>query len=429
MASATRFTFMLYLFVLKGNLKDIIDKLGVEKYDAEFTSLARKLHKIVENQKQPWWIFAEAPDWSRPVWANGAFLFLSERHARIIGNSIESAGILLQSKHIVVSPQFKDVLKEVLETPARRIRHEGIRQLLVRRIVAKRVTICASHPSGARDRDLADDGSEASVAASPAKREFVSDASILCSEDWDYGRGYSKILLLTLDPLIMRERHIDIELLEYFTLPASVQRMCPEKWEEVWEIVCRENPFLAMKEDKTKPDGERFPHCTLCSMWADVLHLLSPNCNLKRREQGYGRDDPLLGAILRADMATPCSLPHPKLETSKFLLPNALEVSSRNATCECPKPGCGYRAGSRRSRTHCQRRKMAHSHGETRWSKGPGPGPTKGEVWKNNREPDRISRTDCINKNGSAHGQAADGDHAIIARSIRRGSATTVSPV
>ena len=75
----------------------------------------------------------------------------------------------------------------------------------------KRVTLCVSHPSGARDRDLADDGSEASVAASPAKREFVSDASILCSEDWDYGRGNSNILLLTLDPVIMRKRHIDVE--------------------------------------------------------------------------------------------------------------------------------------------------------------------------------------------------------------------------
>ena len=159
--------------------------------------------------------------------------------------------------------------------------------------------------------------------------------------------------------------------------------MNPDMWQNVWEHVCSENRFLVMKEDEADQESGQCPYCTLCSKWAEVPHLLSDKCRQKRQSNGYAQDGPLLAAILKAEQST--NRPqHPTPKTPGPLPPDqfSLKASFGHATGVCPKEGCGLRAGSRSSRTHCCRRcEMAHLHGKPRLDRDPGPGPTTGEVW------------------------------------------------
>ena len=137
---------------------------------------------------------------------------------------------------------------------------------------------------------------------------YPSDAStVACREDMAYGYhdGHRRrsIRLLQLDPAIMSERAIDIELLEYLTSPASVQRLNPDMWQLAWEHVCVENQFLVMTKDTSDPESGLDPYCTLCSKWAEVAHLLSDKCRQKRQSRGYAQDGPLLAAILKAEQS------------------------------------------------------------------------------------------------------------------------------
>ena len=101
------------LCVIKGNLRHRIAKLGCEKDDAELNPQQIKLKRIAEKQTQPWWVVGK--DWARPQWANGAFVYLSESHAPVIEYAIAVSGKTLQSKHMLFSPQFSDLVKELLE--------------------------------------------------------------------------------------------------------------------------------------------------------------------------------------------------------------------------------------------------------------------------------------------------------------------------
>ena len=76
-----------------------------------------KLRRIAEQQIQPWWVVEkvyERPAYERPAWANGAFVYLSHDHARVIERSIRKSGKTLRSKHVLVSPQFKHIVEELL---------------------------------------------------------------------------------------------------------------------------------------------------------------------------------------------------------------------------------------------------------------------------------------------------------------------------
>ena len=137
------------------------------------------------------------------------------------------------------------------------------------------------------------------------------------------------------------------------------------------------------------------PYCNLCSKWAEVPDLLSEKWRQKRQSQGYAQDGPLLAAILKAEQSTGAVPQHPKPKTPGPLPPDAMKHSFGHATGVCPKDGCGLRAGSRSSRTHCCRRcEMAHLHGKPRLDKDPGPGPTTGEVWKKAHGPECTGHAD-----------------------------------
>ena len=109
--------------------------------------------------------------------------------------------------------------------------------------------------------------------------------------------------------------------------------------------------------------------------------MLSDKCRQKRQSRGYAQDGPLLAAILKAEQS---------LALEQFSLVN----SFGHAAGVCPKEGCGLRAGSRSSRTHCCRRcEMAHLHGK-RLDRDPGPGPTTGEPWKKAHGPECTGHAD-----------------------------------
>ena len=101
------------LLVIKGNLRHRIEKLGTEKTDGELNNPQLKLRRIAYEQTQPHWYIEKA--YERPQWANGAFVYLSQSHARQIEKAIRDSGKTLQSKHLLLSPQFKPLVKEVLE--------------------------------------------------------------------------------------------------------------------------------------------------------------------------------------------------------------------------------------------------------------------------------------------------------------------------
>ena len=172
--------------------------------------------------------------------------------------------------------------------------------------------------------------------------------------------------------------------------------MNPDMWQNAWEHVCNENTFLVMKEYEADHEIRQCPYCTLYSKWAEVSHLLSDKCGQERQSYGYAQDGPLLAAILKAEQLAgtvpqqPVPLQHGGCEqvsgtTPQLPAPLAFGERRRFAHATrsvCPKEGCGLRAGSRSSRTHCCRRcEMAHVHGH-RLKRDPGPGPTAGEVYK-----------------------------------------------
>ena len=102
------------ILVIRGNLRHRIEKLGTEKTE-ELSLNQIKLRRIAyeQKQRQPHWYFEKC--YERPRWAQGAFVYLSESHARVIESAIKASGIKLQSKHLLVSPQFKPLVKEMLE--------------------------------------------------------------------------------------------------------------------------------------------------------------------------------------------------------------------------------------------------------------------------------------------------------------------------
>ena len=68
----------------------------------------------------------------RPSWANGAFVYLTPRHAAEIQETMLATGtrLYLQSKHILVSEEYKDLVQDVLSL---RIDGPGREAFLTRR--------------------------------------------------------------------------------------------------------------------------------------------------------------------------------------------------------------------------------------------------------------------------------------------------------
>merc|ERR1712110_1108330 len=125
---------------------------------------------------------------------------------------------------------------------------------------------------------------------SSMNRTYPSDASTACREDIDHWPCKKNIRLLQLDPSIMHERSIEIDLLEYLTPPSLVQRLNPEMWQSAWQHVCSENTFLVMQEQSASDqESGQCPYCTLCSQWGGGATLIVGQVQTKATNPGLCR--------------------------------------------------------------------------------------------------------------------------------------------
>ena len=96
-------------------------------------------------------------------------------------------------------------------------------------------------------------------------------------------------------------------LLKFLELPPDEQKLHPDTWMEVWEQICAENDWLAMRREGLHGDS---PHCTLCCRWAETTHLLTPDCQAKVTARGRTHG-PLLAALLAREPRRRGSPPSP----------------------------------------------------------------------------------------------------------------------
>ena len=235
------------MFVVSGSLKHSIEKLGTERGIDCATVLQHPWVETIKDHRE------------RPVWANGVFIYCNPQHAKLVQGEHEHFPFQLQSKHIICSPEYATLVKEVL----------------------------------AADLDGGVCGRQA----------FLRRRAGCIKEEWklDLTVG-SQFGFLMLDKDVVAIENVPIDILEYLTMPESAQSMEPDMWDETWKVVCEQNDWL---EIQNKEEMWR-PFCKLCSKDASVQHLLSAECSGRRTGADLSTS-PLLEAIL--DAARICGSP------------------------------------------------------------------------------------------------------------------------
>ena len=102
------------LLEVRGNLRHRIEKLGAELPWGDLSAPQRQLKNIA--REQPWGGDAADGLVERPLWANGAFVYLTPRHAAEFLASIREScmPLCLETKHILVSEEYRALVGEVL---------------------------------------------------------------------------------------------------------------------------------------------------------------------------------------------------------------------------------------------------------------------------------------------------------------------------
>jgi hypothetical protein len=113
------------LLEVRGNLRHRIEKLGAELPWGDLSAPQRQLKNIA--REQPWGGDAADGLVERPLWANGAFVYLTPRHAAEFLASWRSSWrswrsscrescmpLYLETKHILVSEEYRALVGEVL---------------------------------------------------------------------------------------------------------------------------------------------------------------------------------------------------------------------------------------------------------------------------------------------------------------------------
>lgn len=393
----------LWLLVVKGNLRHRIEKLGVEKADSDLTEDQRKLREYAQLQVQGFGsekgACQEHPE--RPPWANGAFVYLTPEHAADIFQAVDESALVLQSKHVLVSDEYRDLVKRVLATGPQ---GSGREAFLLRRagavereeeVQARRYAETSigegisqaswesrqTRTTGERPRDLLACDEEAELSG----EERLPGRA-------DYGPHRKHVRLLQLDRRLLERRDVDLELAEYLTAPASVQELDPDMWTRAWNQVCEENDWIEMRDhEKCGP----CPHCTLCCKWAEVGHLMGKNCRSKQAKRGK-EVGPLLEAILKAEEERRLArvVRSPTAEAPE--VPAAVEEHGKRLPTppppppkgRCPRPGCPHMTGGRGSATHCCKRcEFSHKAGR-RLDRDP----RTGQPWAQDHGPECTSK-------------------------------------
>jgi len=255
------------LLVVKGNLRHRIEKLGMEKSPPQLSEDQAKLREIAVEMG----FDCATPE--RPDWAGGAFVYLTRYHVGLIDATVQGHGLQLQSKHVLVSEEYVELVKTVLvATPG----GSGREAFLTRRagVIEKMDTLPVLFP-----------GEQEVAVVHPDNK---------------------KLFLFGLPAELMETEElkgIDFDLLEYLTAPVSVQLMEPQGWINVWKYVCEEeNEEWLQMRDEAYDEGPSIttetPWCTICSTWATVDHLKSDACRESVANKGIS-PGPLISAILK----------------------------------------------------------------------------------------------------------------------------------
>jgi len=101
-----------WLMEVRGNLRFRIEKLGVEMHKANLTDTQRQLREMILQWPLAEDSLSEHPE--RPFWANKAFVFVNPDQIPELQRILGGRGITLQSKHVIVSNAFKDIVQELL---------------------------------------------------------------------------------------------------------------------------------------------------------------------------------------------------------------------------------------------------------------------------------------------------------------------------
>ena len=343
--------------LVKGNYRHRIIKLGAENSQQDLSEPQQLLKEIA--YRMP---ISESLDGlrERPSWSNNAFVYLAPLHAAEIQEMLESGICLdLQSKHVLVSEEYKDLVKDVLAACPKGAGRELF--------LTRRAGVVVSEEVFATPR------------FNNQKTEIGDFPQFTLPRDLQFCM------------------EIDGDLLDFMTSPGSVQSLQPEMHVEVWTAVCEESRdpktgvcWLEMRDaggelatpgDHPTPCDPKCPFCTRCGTWAASMHLSSAKC---RSIGTGGQPRPLLDAIIAAVDAVRergGSAVMGGQHWRQGPLPEPEHLKFRGC---CPKPGCWLRIAGRVSGTHCCKRcAAAHLAGvdrlpfdpETgqRWQKRHGP--------------------------------------------------------
>jgi hypothetical protein len=316
----------------------------------------------------------------RPSWANDAFVYLTLRHAAEIQETMLATGtrLYLQSKHILVSEEYKDLVQDVLSL---RIDGPGREAFLTRR---------------AGMFAQSEEVSEVVLRPSSNQKMEVSD--------------FPCFTVVADDQFCMQ---VDEDLLEFMTVPSVAQSLNPEMHVAVWTAMCEESRdpttgecWLEMRDASVDlgtplghptPDDPVCPFCKRCETWAESVHLTSMQC---RSISNGGQPRVILDAIIAA--ADRVAWPLDELEVVRGGGEECMShrartslMSERQFQGRCPKPGCTFPIGNRVSDTHCCKRCcLSHEAGKEhglRWNPDKPKGRPNAERWKKSHGPECTS--------------------------------------
>ena len=237
---------------IKGNLRHRIEKLGEEVEYEKLTVKQRRLRDIALNERFDQRIGVHT---SRPTWGGGAFLYCEPAHAELVKQNRHLFPFELKSKHVVFSEQFETALRECLEdiVPPE-TQPKGREAFLKKRagqIKVYQVVELPAHP------------------------------------------------MLNLDPIDISR--IDPDLMEYLQLPSEAQGLEAHRWDEVWELVQRDEEATIRRQHQ---NGMVRYVCEVCQPVA-IMNLQHLVCGLCTREIEDVDPTSLLAAILRCAYETP----------------------------------------------------------------------------------------------------------------------------
>lgn len=98
-----------WILCLKGNSRHWLEQLGIGRKEEELSIPQRTLLSIAKKQN----FDSTVP--GQPLWALGALVFVSARHASEIQAAIAENNIDLKAHHLIVSDMYKSIIEELLK--------------------------------------------------------------------------------------------------------------------------------------------------------------------------------------------------------------------------------------------------------------------------------------------------------------------------